>query len=64
MTVTADEVFTLRLQVGRFLPLPLLAPAVALRELVLSMVLGGGLTGLVAPAWVVVSDDGVCCSSG
>ena len=56
MDTTAAEVFSLRLQVGRWLPTPLLGLAVALRELALSVVFQGGLTGKLAPAWVVVND--------
>lgn len=56
MIETAAERFTLHLQVGRLLPAPLLAGVVALRELVTAVLLQGGLTGLLAPAWVVVRD--------
>lgn len=59
MTRTAAETYVLRLQVGRVLPRPLLAVAVALRELALSTALQGGLTGLAAPAWVVVTEGTV-----
>ncbi len=54
MLMPASACIDLRLQVGRVLSGHLLAGAVLLREL-LTMPLGG-MSGLLAPAWVVVTD--------
>ncbi len=55
----ADDLFTARLQVGRFLPLPLQVPIVLVRQLIGSLVFQSVDT-YVAPAWVIVTrkDDG------
>ncbi len=54
----AGDVFEVRLQVGRVLRGPLLAVAVALRVIVVSLLTASWAGGWLAPAWVVVSRKG------
>ncbi len=54
----AGDVFEVRLQVGRVLRGPLLAVAVALRVIVVSLLTASWAGDWLAPAWVVVSRKG------
>lgn len=49
------DIYSLRIQVGRFLCGRDLAVAVFMREVLLGL-LSGGMSGLLAPAWVVVTN--------
>jgi hypothetical protein len=60
----ADEVFEARLQVGRVLRGPLLAVAVTLRVMVVSLLTASWAGEWLAPAWVVVSLKGTNAEVG